>query len=93
MPKEVITLRVDKEIKDFIDKKANELNLSRTDFIVNSILNQDACYVDKLKNVTVALINLSNIITQKDCQKKEFYNLEDIREIKEGIGELWHMLR
>lgn len=93
MKKEIITLRVDKELKEFIDRKSNELNFSRTDFIVNSILNKEACYVDKLKNVTSVLINISNVIAQKECKQKDFYTYEDIRDIKEGVANLWRMLK
>jgi len=93
MAKEVITLRVDKKVKNIIDKKAQELNVSRTELIVNAIMNQDACYVDKLRNTVQALINLNNIIIEKERENKEFYDIKDINEIKEGAARIWRMLR
>ena len=93
MTKEVITLRVDKKVKNLIDTKAQELNLSRTELIVNAVINQDACYVDKLRNIVQALINLNNIIIGKERENKGFYDIKDINEIKEGAAEIWRTLR
>ncbi len=93
MTKEVITLRVDKKVKNLIDTKARELNLSRTELIVNAVINQDACYVDKLRNIVQALINLNNIIIGKERENKGFYDTKDINEIKEGAAEIWRTLR
>ncbi len=93
MTKEVITLRVDKKVKNLIDTKAQELNLSRTELIVNAVINQDACYVDKLRNTVRALIKLNNVIIEKEKENKGFYDIKDINEIKEGAAEIWRTLR
>lgn len=93
MTKEVITLRVDKKVKNLIDTKAQELNLSRTELIVNAVINQDACYVDKLMNTVRALIKLNNVIIEKEKENKGFYDIKDINEIKEGAAEIWRTLR
>lgn len=93
MKKEVISLRIDEKVKAIIDKKAQELNVSRTELIVNAIMNQEACYTDKLKNTVQALINLNNIIIEKERENKEFYDIKDINKIKEGAAQIWRMLR
>lgn len=93
MTKEVITLRVDKKVKNLIDTKVREFNVSRTELIVNAIMNQDACYVDKLRNTVQALINLNNVIIEKEKENKGFYDAKDINEIKEGVAEIWRTLR
>lgn len=93
MTKEVITLRVDKKVKNLIDTKAQELNFSRTELIVNAVINQDACYVDKLMNTVRALIKLNNVIIEKEKENKGFYDIKDINEIKEGAAEIWRTLR
>jgi len=93
MAKEIITLRVDEKIKNIIDNKTKELNISRTEMIVNAVINQDACYVDKLKNVIQALISLNNIIIEKERENKQFYDSKDINDIKIGVAEIWHTLR
>lgn len=93
MSKEVITLRVDKKVKNLIDTKVQEFNVSRTELIVNAIMNHDACYVDKLKNTVRALTNLNNVIIEKERENKRFFDVKDINEIKEEVAEIWRTLR
>ena len=93
MSKDIITLRVDRETKEFIDKKVKELNLSRTDFILNSIFNNKSGYTDKIKKMTSALIGISNTIAEKDNDQKDYYDSKDIYDIKKGVANLWHMLK
>jgi len=91
MKKSTISFRADKTVEDYINEKSKEMNLSRTEFIINAVMNENAVHIDERKEVVKGLVNLSNIIAE--IERRNFYTEKEVIKIKEGIDDIWHMLR